>query len=156
VRSAEWVESGASSPLLLKLEEGANTSFRFVDLETLFHQSDIVTLHCPLTPQTRELVNAERLSWMKRTAFLINTSRGQLVEESALAEALNSGRIAGAGLDVLSSEPPPADNPLLRAANCFITPHIAWATHAARSRLMNVVVQNVRAFIEGTPQNVVN
>jgi glycerate dehydrogenase len=144
-----------SSPLAPR-PSSLSVGVRFVDLKTLFCQSDIITLHCPLTAQTRELVNAERLSWVKHTAFLINTSRGQLIEESALAESLNSGRIAGAGLDVLSSEPPPADNPLLRAANCYITPHIAWATQAARSRLMAIAVENVRAFLDGRPKNVVN
>jgi len=128
----------------------------FVDLETLFRQSDVVSLHCPLSPETKELVNAERLSWMKPTAFLLNTSRGQLIHEQALAEALNAGRIAGAGLDVLAAEPPPADHPLLRATNCLITPHLAWATRAARLRLMKVAVENVRAFLSGGPQNVVN
>ncbi len=128
----------------------------FVDLETLFRQSDVVSLHCPLSPETKELVNAERLSWMKPTAFLVNTSRGQLIHEQALAEALNAGRIAGAGLDVLAAEPPPADHPLLRATNCLITPHLAWATRAARLRLMKVAVENVRAFLSGGPQNVVN
>ena len=93
---------------------------------------------------------------MKPTAFLLNTSRGPLVDESALADALNSGRIAGAGLDVLSAEPPPADNPLLAARNCLITPHLAWGTRAARSRLMHIAVENVRAFLRGKPQNVVN
>ena len=128
----------------------------FVDLETLFRQSDVVSLHCPLSPETKELVNAERLSWMKPTAFLLNTSRGQLIHEQALAEALNAGRIAGAGLDVLAAEPPPADHPLLRATNCLITPHLAWATRAARLRLMKVAVENVRAFLSGRPENVVN
>jgi glycerate dehydrogenase len=129
---------------------------RFVDLETLFRKADVISLHCPLTPQTKNLVNTERLSWMKPTAFLLNTSRGALVDEAALAEALNSGRIAGVGLDVLSSEPPPESNPLLDAKNCYITPHLAWATRAARSRLMKVAVENVRAFLAGKPQNVVN
>jgi glycerate dehydrogenase len=129
---------------------------RFVGLEDLFRQSDVVSLHCPLTPETHHLVNAERLSWMKPSAFLINTSRGPLVDEQALAEALNAGRLAGAGLDVLSTEPPPPDTPLLRAKNCSITPHIAWATRAARQRLLDTVVANVRSFLAGTPQNVVN
>ena len=129
---------------------------RFVDLETLFHQSDVVSLHCPLTPDTKNLVNAERLALMKPTAFLLNTSRGLLVDEQALADALNADRIAGAGLDVLSVEPPPASNPLLRAMNCIITPHNAWATRAARARLMRIAVENVRAFLAGKPQNVVN
>ena len=127
-----------------------------VGLEPLFRQSDVVSLHCPLTPETKNLVNAERLAWMKPTAFLLNTSRGPLVDEAALAAALNSGRLAGAGLDVLSLEPPSADNPLLHAKNCFITPHLAWATRAARARLMQAAVANVRAFLQGKPQNVVN
>jgi glycerate dehydrogenase len=126
-----------------------------VDLETLFRQSDVISLHCPLTPETRGLVNAERLALMKPSAFLLNTSRGPLVDEPALADALNSGRIAGAGLDVLAAEPPPADNPLLQAKNCFITPHLAWATRAARKRLLKIAVANLRAFRDGKPQNVV-
>lgn len=129
---------------------------RFVEVDAVFRESDVVSLHCPLTPETAKLVNAQRLSFMKRTAFLLNTSRGLLVDEPALAEALNSGRIAGAALDVLSVEPPPADNPLLAARNCLITPHIAWGTRAARSRLMHIAVENVRAFLQGQPQNVVN
>jgi glycerate dehydrogenase len=129
---------------------------RFVDLETLFRESDIVSLHCPLTPETQHLVNAERLGWMKPSAFLLNTSRGPLVDEQALAEALNGSKIAGAGLDVLPVEPPPAQSPLLTAKNCFITPHIAWATRAARARLMNCALANVRAFLDGHPQNVIN
>ena len=129
---------------------------RFVELETLFQESDVVSLHCPLTPRTRNLVNAERLGWMKPSAFLLNTSRGPLVDEPALADALNAGRIAGAGLDVLSVEPPPASNPLLRATNCIITPHNAWGTRAARARLLRIAVENVRAFLAGKPQNVVN
>jgi len=129
---------------------------RLLDLETLFRESDVVSLHCPLTPQTANLVNARRLSLMKPTAFLLNTSRGPLVDEPALADALNSGRLAGAALDVLSTEPPRADNPLLTARNCLITPHLAWATRAARSRLMKIAVENVRSFLDGKAQNVVN
>lgn len=129
---------------------------RLVELNTLFRQSDVVSLHCPLTPQTANLVNARRLALMKPTALLLNTSRGPLVDELALAEALNSGRIAGAALDVLSVEPPPVDNPLLTAENCVITPHLAWATRAARARLMQIAVENIRAFLQGKPQNVVN
>jgi glycerate dehydrogenase len=125
------------------------------EMETLFRQSDIISLHCRLAPQTERLVNEERLAWMKPTAFLLNTSRGPLIDESALAKVLNEGRIAGAGLDVLAVEPPTADNPLLRAKNCLITPHIAWATRAARSRLMEAVVENVRAFLAGESKNVV-
>jgi len=134
----------------------AGPGVEFVDLETLLRQSDVVSLHCPLTPETEGLVNAKRLVLMKPTAFLINTSRGPVVNERDLADALNSGRIAGAGLDVLSTEPPKADNPLLAAKNCFITPHTAWATHAARERLMRTVVENVQAFLAGRPQNIVN
>ena len=125
------------------------------EMETLFRRSDIISLHCPLTPQTEHLVNEKRLAWMKPTAFLLNTSRGPLIDESALAKALNEGRIAGAGLDVLAVEPPTADNPLLRAKNCLITPHIAWAMRAARSRLMEAVVENLRAFLAGESKNVV-
>jgi glycerate dehydrogenase len=128
----------------------------FVGLEDVFRRSDVVSLHCPLTAQTEKIVNEERLTLMKKTAFLINTSRGPLVDEQALAEALNKGGLAGAGLDVLSSEPPKKGNPLLKAKNCFITPHIAWATRSARERLLKVVVDNVAAFLAGKPQNVVN
>jgi glycerate dehydrogenase len=127
-----------------------------VSLEKIFRESDVVSLHCPLTPQTRNLVNAERLSWMKPSAFLLNTSRGALVEDHALADALNSGRLAGAGLDVLSSEPPPGNHPLLQARNCLITPHLAWGTRAARARLMKIAVENLRSFLNGKLQNVVN
>ena len=129
---------------------------RFVELETLFKESDVVSLHCPLTPDTKNLVNAQRLGWMRPSAFLLNTSRSLLMDERALADTLNTGKIAGAGLDVLSVEPPPASNPLLRAMNCIITPHNAWATRAARARLMRIAVENVRAFLAGKPQNVVN
>jgi len=134
----------------------AGPGVEFVDLATLLRRSDVVSLHCPLTPETEGLVNAKRLALMKPTAFLINTSRGPVVNERDLADALNAGRIAGAGLDVLSTEPPKADNPLLAAKNCFITPHFAWATRAARERMMKTVVANVRAFLAGRPQNVVN
>jgi glycerate dehydrogenase len=129
---------------------------RMAALEELFRQSDVLSLHCPLTPQTQNLVNAERLSWMKPTAFLINTSRGPLIDERALVEALNSGRLAGAGLDVLTVEPPPADHPLIKAKNCCVTPHISWATVSARKRLLDAAVENVRAFLEGHPRNAVN
>jgi glycerate dehydrogenase len=128
----------------------------FVGLDPLLLQSDVVSLHCPLTPETERIINAERLAKMKPTAFLLNTSRGPLIDDKALAEALDAGRIAGAGLDVLAVEPPPADNPLLRAKNCVITPHIAWATRSARERLMRAAVDNVKAFLSGKRQNVVN
>ena len=132
------------------------TYTQLVDLDTLFTRSDVVSLHCPLTPENSELVNASRLAMMKKSAFLINTSRGQLVNEKDLAAALNVGQIAGAGLDVLAVEPPRTDNPLLKMKNCRITPHIAWATHAARARLMQIAVENLRAFLNGQPLNVVN
>jgi glycerate dehydrogenase len=115
-----------------------------------------VSLHCPLTPETENLVNGERLKLMKTAGILINTSRGPVVDETALADALNKGRIAGAAVDVLSVEPPPEENPLLSARNCIITPHIAWATLAARKRLMDTVVGNVRVWMEGRPENVVS
>ena len=124
--------------------------------DDLFRRSDVVSLHCPLTSDTEGFVNVETLGLMKRSAILVNTGRGPLVNEHDLAEALNAGIIAGAGLDVLTVEPPGPDNPLLAAKNCVITPHIAWATLAARKRLMDTVVANVRAYIEGSPQNVVN
>jgi glycerate dehydrogenase len=127
-----------------------------VSLDRLFRESDVVTLHCPLTPQTRCLVNEERLASMKKTAYLINTSRGPVVDEKALAAALNADRLAGAGLDVLSTEPPSPDNPLLTARNCSLSPHIAWATVAARRRLLAEAVENIRAFLAGRPRNVVN
>lgn len=133
-----------------------NANAKAVDLDTIFSQSDVVSLHCPLTGQTENIINAESLSKMKPTAFLINTGRGSLVNEKDLAGALNSGQIAGAGLDVLSTEPPKPDNPLLSAKNCFITPHIAWATKAARQRLMKETIENIRAFIKGKPRNVVS
>jgi glycerate dehydrogenase len=127
-----------------------------VDLDTLFRESDVVSLHCPLTPETKGLVDARRLALMKPTAFLVNTARGPLVDEAALAAALNAGQIAGAAVDVLSVEPPPASNPLLTAKNCVITPHVAWATRDARRRLIDVTAANLAAFAAGQPQNVVN
>ena len=126
------------------------------DLDTLFRSSDVISLHCPLTPETKEIVNSARLALMKPTAYLINTARGPLVNEQHLADALNTGRIAGAGLDVLSVEPPGTANPLLQAKNCIITPHIAWASLPARKRAMQTTTENIRLFLAGTPQNVVN
>ena len=125
-------------------------------LDDLFEQSDIISLHCPLTPESENLVNAQRLASMKSTSYLVNTSRGPLIDSEALSVALNSGQIAGAGLDVLEVEPPPKEHPLYSAKNCRITPHIAWATQAARQRLLATAVQNVKAFLDGSPQNVVN
>lgn len=127
-----------------------------MELDELFATCDIVSLHCPLTEETRELVNERRLKLMKPSAILINTGRGPLVNEQDLANALNNGTIYAAGVDVLSTEPPRADNPLLSAKNCFITPHIAWATQEARQRLMEIACNNVEQFIKNKPQNVIN
>jgi len=121
--------------------------------DEIFTECDIVSLHCPLNEETRELVDAKRLASMKPTAILINTGRGSLINEQDLADALNNGVIYAAGIDVLSSEPPRADNPLLSAKNCFITPHIAWATKASRVRLMNILIENIKAFSAGKPTN---
>jgi len=128
---------------------------RFCDLDTLFRESDIVSLHCPLTPETDKMVNAARLAQMKRSAYFINTARGGLVDDQALADALNAGKLAGAMLDVLTEEPPLPEQPLLRARNCQITPHHAWATREARTRLMNVALDNLKAFLAKQPQNVI-
>jgi glycerate dehydrogenase len=127
----------------------------FTDLDTLLRTSDVVSLHCPLTAETRGLINAQRLACMKPSALLINTARGALIVEADLAQALREGKIAGAAVDVLSQEPPPPDHPLLQAPHCVITPHHAWATRAARQRLMQVSAANLRAFLAGHPQNVV-
>lgn len=124
-------------------------------MDEIFSKCDIVSLHCPLTEKTKYLINAERLKTMKPTAIVINTGRGPLVNEKDLADALNNGTIYAAGVDVLSTEPPKADNPLLSAKNCFITPHVAWATKAARVRLMDIAVNNLKGFIRGEAKNVV-
>jgi glycerate dehydrogenase len=129
--------------------------FRWAEFEELMAESDVVSLHAPLFPETRGMVNARTLALMKPTAFLINTSRGPLVVDSDLADALNSGRLAGAGLDVLSIEPPDDTNPLLRAKNCIVTPHMAWATREARGRLMDLAVGNFEAWVAGAPRNVI-
>ena len=125
-------------------------------IDEIFAQSDAISLHCPLTEDTKHLVGERTLSLMKPSAFLINTGRGPLVDEEALARALNEGRIAGAGLDVLSVEPPKAGNPLFTAKNCLITPHIGWASREARRRLIDLTASNLRSFLEGRPVNVVN
>lgn len=124
-------------------------NFRFVELDELLKSSDIVSLHCPLTPQTEKMVSAEFISKMKKNAILINTSRGASVDEDALADALKNGRIFAAGVDVLSSEPPKADNPLLKCQNCIITPHIAWAGLETRQRLVKIVYENLKSFLDG-------
>jgi glycerate dehydrogenase len=129
---------------------------RDVELSELLRDSDFISLHCPLTDNTKNLINVKNIELMKPTAYLINTSRGPTIHEQDLADALNSGKIAGAGLDVLSSEPPKVDNPLLTAKNCVITPHIAWATFEARQRLMAITEDNLRSFMTGDVKNVVN
>ena len=131
-------------------------NFRFVTLDELAEQSDIVSLHCPLTPETTGIINKRFISKMKENAIIINTSRGPAIDEQALADALNEGKIAGAGVDVLSTEPPKENNPLLTCQKCFITPHIAWAGFETRERLIGVVYDNLKSFINGNPTNVVN
>lgn len=132
------------------------TDVKFADIDYLLENADVITCHCPLTPQTENLINKEALSKMKNSAILINTSRGPVVDDKALADALNNDEIQAAGLDVLRVEPPSEDNPLLHAKNCYITPHIAWAAFETRARLMHILEENLKAFIDGNPQNVVN
>ncbi len=128
----------------------------FVDLDTLFTTSDVISLHCPLHDGTRQMINAKRIAGMKKGCILINTARGGLLDDTAVADALHSGQLGGAGLDVLSTEPPKADNPLLSAPNCLITPHIAWATRKARANIMRLASENLAAWKAGKAQNVVN
>ena len=128
----------------------------YVDLDTLLAQSDVIFLHCPLFPDTEGMINRENIEKMKDGVILINNSRGQLVNEQDLADALNSGKVYAAGLDVVSTEPIKGDNPLLTAKNCFITPHISWAAQASRQRIMDITAENIRAFLAGKPVNVVN
>lgn len=130
-------------------------NFRWAEVNEVMEKADVVSIHCPLLPETKGLINAESLRRMKRSAFLLNTSRGPVVVEEDLAFALNNNIIAGAGIDVLSIEPPTIDNPLFKAKNCIITPHIAWATKEARLRLMNIAVNNLAAYINGNPVNLV-
>ena len=127
-----------------------------MSLEDLFAQSDVVTLHSPLTTDNHQFINRSLLGRMKNNAIFINAARGGLVDENDLAEALNSGQLAGAVVDVASTEPIAPDNPLLKAANIAITPHLAWATREARSRLMASTAENIKAFLDGVPQNIVN
>ena len=137
-------------------DQSERKNFRWAELDEVLAQADIVSIHCPLLPETKGLINAESLKKMKRSAFLLNTSRGPVVVEPDLADALNNGIIACAAIDVLSIEPPAKDNPLFKAKNCLITPHIAWATKEARGRLMDIAVNNLAAFINGKRVNVVN
>ena len=136
-------------------EEGRQIG-EYVDMDTLLARSDILSLHCPQTPGTEKIINARSLARMKDGAMLINTARGGLLDENAVAEALRSGKLRGAAVDVVSKEPMAPDNPLLSAPGCIITPHIAWAPVESRQRLLDCVVENIRCFLNGTPQNVVN
>ena len=131
-------------------------SIRKTTLDGLFGVSDILTLHCPLTPDTREMINRETIAKMRPGTILINVSRGALVNEQDVAEALESGRLGAYGADVMCEEPPAKTSPLFTQPNAYITPHVAWATVEARTRLMQIAVENIRAFLNGTPQNVVN
>lgn len=137
-------------------KEGLAIKATQVDLDTLLAESDFISINCPLTPENTGFMNKAAFARMKPTAFLVNTGRGPLVNEQDLADALNAGMIAGAGLDVLSVEPALPDNPLVGAKNCYITPHIAWATFEARSRLMQIAADNLASFLNGTPKNKVN
>jgi len=137
-------------------DQSHRKNFQWADVPQLLEQSDVVSIHCPLFPETKGLINKESLQRMKRSSFLLNTSRGPIIVDEDLADALNNDVIAGAGIDVLSVEPPSKDNPLFKAKNCIITPHIAWATKEARERLMEITVNNLTAFLSGSPVNVVN
>ncbi len=137
-------------------DQSHRKNFRWTDIDTLAAESDIISFHCPLNGKTQGMGDKEFFSKCRDGAIIINTSRGPVIDDAALADALNSGKLRGAGLDVLSCEPPTADNPLLGAKNCFITPHIAWAGFETRERLMKILEQNVKAFLNGRPQNVVN
>src|SRR5690606_2563582 len=139
-----------------RTDQSHRRNFSWASLDELLEQSDVVSIHCPLTPQPQGLINAGTLAKMKASAFLVNSSRGPIIVEEDLADALKSGQLAGAGLDVLATEPPPADHPLFGIENCLITPHIAWATREARSRMMVSVVANLTAYLQGQPVNVVN
>ena len=136
-------------------EEGRRIA-EYVDLETIFAKSDIVSLHCPQTAETQNLINAKTIAKMKDGAMLVNTARGGLVDEDALVAALEAGKLRYAAVDVVSKEPMPLDNPLLKTRKCIITPHIAWAPVESRQRLLDTVVENIRCYLEGNPQNVVN
>jgi glycerate dehydrogenase len=138
------------------LTSGGMQGVELCEIEKVLKESDFVSLHCPLTADNQGFINKESLGLMKSSAILINTSRGGLINEADLADALNSGRIAGAGLDVLSTEPPAQDNPLLNAKNCIITPHIAWAGVEARKLLLKGTIENIKAYQNGTPINVVS
>jgi len=137
-------------------DQSHRKNFKWAELNQLLEESDVVSVHCPLFPETQGIINKNTLKLMKRSAFFLNTSRGPLMVDQDLADALNEGIIAGAGIDVLSVEPPSADNPLFTAKNCLITPHIAWATKEARSRLMGIAENNLSSFLNQKPVNIIN
>jgi glycerate dehydrogenase len=158
-KSVAQLASGFSMNVIAcntSLQRPEGFAVEMVDQDTLFNNSDIISLHCPLTEKTREIINKSSISLMKRSVIIINTARGHLINEQDLADALNNGDIAGAGLDVLSTEPPEANNPLLNAKNCIITPHIAWASQESRERLIKTTAENIKAFLNNNPVNVVN
>ena len=159
--SSPYSSSKASADLLVlaysRTERAEGRALAdYVPLDTLLREADFIFLHCPLTPETEALINADRIAKMKDGVILVNNGRGQLIVEADLAAALASGKVAYAALDVVSTEPIKADNPLLHAPNCIITPHVSWATKEARERIMQTTADNVRSFIEGKPENVVN
>jgi len=139
-----------------RFRDPGNTAAEYVDLERIWRESDVIALHCPLLPDTQGIINRETIAQMRDGVIILNNSRGPLIVEQDLADALNSGKVFAAGLDVVSTEPIRADNPLLKAKNCLITPHISWAPKESRQRLMDIAVENLRQFLRGTPVNVVN
>ena len=139
-----------------KNEALESPSCKYSSLDELLRNSDVIALHCPLFPETEKIINRQSIGKMKEGVIIINNSRGPLIDEEALAEALQEGKVAAAGLDVVSDEPIHSDNPLLKAPNCIITPHISWAPKESRKRLMDIAVSNLQSFLEGAPQNVVN
>ena len=159
VRAGAWEKSLQVFGMQVKITTRTTPTdcpFPVVSMEEAFQTADVLTIHTPLTPETQHLVNAERLASMKPTAFLINTARGGIVDETALAEALRSGVIAGAAVDVLDTEPMSDQTPLRQLPNCTITPHVAWAAVETRKRLLQIVTENIAAYLNGTPQNVVS
>ena len=153
---AEIAKAFGMNIVALKSARPAKDSVQRLEHDPFFAQSDIISLHCPLSPESQEIINSKSIALMKSSAVIINTGRGPLINEADLAQALNEGKIAAAGLDVLSSEPPAADNPLLSAKNCFITPHIAWAAQECRERLIQIAADNIKAFLAGEAINKVN
>lgn len=133
-----------------------DTIARYVTLDTLFHSADVIVLHCLLTKETKKLINTDTIEKMKKSVFLINNSRGELIDQQALADALKNGQVAGAAVDVVETEPITKDNPLLGLDNCIITPHISWASHESRARLMDIAIENLEEYLENEPVNVVN